>query len=85
MSLSLVATLTQLGTNAQGKQMKFMTYGLPLLFFFLFYNAPSGLILFWTISNFIQMIQQIIINKTKLAAKNSNVIDVKPVKGKKRK
>ncbi|MBO4545954.1 MAG: membrane protein insertase YidC [Treponema sp.] len=81
--------ITQLGGTMQSaqssSQMKFMTYGLPLIFFFLFYNAPSGLILFWTISNFIQMIQQIIINKTKLAAKNSNVIDVKPVKGKKRK
>ena len=81
--------ITQLGGTMQSaqssSQMKFMTYGLPLIFFFLFYNAPSGLILFWTISNVIQMIQQIIINKTKLAAKNSNVIDVKPVKGKNRK
>lgn len=81
--------ITQLGGTMQSaqssSQMKFMTYGLPVIFFFLFYNAPSGLILFWTISNVIQMIQQIIINKTKLAAKNSNVIDVKPVKGKKRK
>ena len=81
--------ITQMGGTLQSAQssgqMKFMTYGLPLIFFFLFYNAPSGLILFWTVSNVIQMIQQVIINKTKLAAKNSNVIDVKPVKGKKRK
>ena len=73
--------ITQMGGTLQSAQssgqMKFMTYGLPLIFFFLFYNAPSGLILFWTVSNVIQMIQQVIINKTKLAAKNSNVIDVK--------
>jgi len=85
--------ITQMGGTLQSAQssgqMKFMTYGLPLIFFFLFYNAPSGLILFWTVSNVIQMIQQVIINKTKLAAsaQKSNVVDVK-VKvhgGKKRK
>ena len=82
--------ITQMGGTMQSaqssSQMKFMTYGLPLIFFFLFYNAPSGLILFWTISNFIQMVQQLIINKTKLAAKNGNVVDVKAKahKGKKR-
>lgn len=75
--------ITQMGGTLQSAQssgqMKFMTYGLPLIFFFLFYNAPSGLILFWTVSNVIQMIQQVIINKTKLAASSqkSNVVDVK--------
>ena len=43
--------------------MKFMTYGMPIMFFFLFYNAPSGLLLYWTVSNIFQMGQQIIINK----------------------
>ena len=75
--------ITQMGGTLQSAQssgqMKFMTYGLPVIFFFLFYNAPSGLILFWTVSNVIQMIQQVIINKTKLAAsaQKSNVVDVK--------
>ena len=44
-------------------QMKMMMYGMPILFFVLFYNAPSGLLLYWTVSNVFQMIQQIIINK----------------------
>ena len=75
--------ITQMGGTLQSAQssgqMKFMTYGLPLIFFFLFYNAPSGLILFWTVSNVIRMIQQVIINKSKLAAsaQKSNVVDVK--------
>ena len=43
--------------------MKFMTYGMPIMFFFLFYNAPSGLLLYWTVSNVFQMVQQVIINK----------------------
>ena len=43
--------------------MKFMTYGLPLLFFFMFYNAPAGLLLYWTVSSIFQIGQQMIINK----------------------
>ncbi len=68
--------ITQMGGTMQSAtssgQMKFMTYVLPIVFFFLFYNAPSGLILFWTISNVIQMVQQLIINKTKAKAKADN-------------
>ena len=43
-------------------QMNLMMYGMPILFFFIFYNAPSGLLLYWTVSNIIQMVQQIVIN-----------------------
>ena len=62
----LYGKITQYGGAAQGQNsvsMKFMTYGMPLMFFFLFYNAPSGLLLYWTVSNVFQMIQQVIINK----------------------
>ena len=62
----LYGKITQYGGAAQGQNsvsMKFMTYGMPLMFFFLFYNAPSGLLLYWTVSNIFQMIQQVIINK----------------------
>ena len=60
--------ITQYGgagaTNAQSKmQMNLMMYGMPILFFFLFYNVSSGLLLYWTVSNFIQMGQQLVINK----------------------
>lgn len=50
-------------TGSSQAQMKMMMYGMPILFFVLFYNAPSGLLLYWTVSNIFQMIQQIIINK----------------------
>lgn len=52
------------GTTASQNagQMKMMMYGMPILFFFLFYNAPSGLLLYWTISNLIQLGQQLYIN-----------------------
>ena len=55
------------GTAAAGStktQMNMMMYGMPVIFFFIFYNAPSGLLLYWTVSNIFQMIQQIIINNT---------------------
>lgn len=62
----LYGKVTQYGGAAQGQNgasMKFMTYGMPIIFFFLFYNAPSGLLLYWTVSNAFQMVQQVIINR----------------------
>ena len=63
----LSGKITQYGqTNAPGQSqatMKFMMYGMPLMFFFLFYNAPSGLLLYWLTSNVLQIFQQLIINK----------------------
>ena len=49
--------------GANGGSMKMMMYGMPLFFFFMFYSAPAGLLLYWTVSNFLQLIQQIVINK----------------------
>ena len=63
------------GTAAAGStqaQMNMMMYGMPIVFFFLFYNAPSGLLLYWTVSNLLQMGQQLVINnmmKEKMKAK----------------
>ncbi|MBQ9495419.1 MAG: membrane protein insertase YidC [Treponema sp.] len=78
------------GTAAAGSnaaQMKFMMYGMPLLFFFLFYSAPSGLLLYWTVSNFIQLIQQLVINKLMSKkgtdAQNAGQFKIVKAKGKK--
>jgi YidC/Oxa1 family membrane protein insertase len=51
------------GGGANSSQMKMMTYGMPAVFFFLFYNAPAGLILYWTVSNILQLFQQLVINE----------------------
>ena len=63
----LSGKITQLGqTAAPGQRqatLKCIQYGMPLLFFFMFYNAPSGLLLYWLTSNILQMVQQIFINK----------------------
>ncbi len=49
--------------TAQGGTMAFMTYGMPILFFFILYSAPSGLLLYWTVSNLLSIGQQIYVNK----------------------
>lgn len=65
--------------NAQNQAtMKFMTYGMPIMFFFLFYNAPSGLLLYWIVSNVFQMGQQIVINRI-MAQKKAEMVSEKTV------
>ena len=57
--------------------MKIMVYGMPIFFFFLFYNAPSGLLLYWTFSNILTLAQQIIINRMMHAKKETGLKLVK--------
>jgi YidC/Oxa1 family membrane protein insertase len=64
----LFGKLTPAAPGGSNAQMKMMMYGMPLFFFFIFYNAPSGLLLYWTTSNVLQLVQQLIINKTLAAA-----------------
>jgi len=40
-----------------------MTYMLPLIFLFFLYDAPSGLLLYWTASNVLGIAQQVIVNR----------------------
>ncbi len=54
--------MQQPGT-AQNKNMKMMGTVLPVVFFFILYNAPSGLILYWTITNVLTVAQQRLIAK----------------------
>ena len=44
--------------GAQGGQMKMMTYMLPLVFFFVLYNMPSGLLVYWIVTNVLTVGQQ---------------------------
>jgi len=68
-TVSMILSMTI--TNAQNKAttaqnagtMKFMTYGMPIIFFFILYSAPSGLLLYWTVSNILSIIQQLYVNK----------------------
>ena len=54
--------LTQSNTGSQ-RQMKFMMYGLPIVFFFILYGMPSGLVVYWTMQNFLSIGQQLYFNE----------------------
>ena len=78
-TVSMILSMSM--TNAQNKSaanqngtMKFMTYGMPIIFFFILYSAPSGLLLYWTASNILSIIQQIYTNKK---VKNAPVVEKK--------
>jgi len=57
-------TQTPTSDQQQNNTMKIMLYGMPLFFFFMFYDAPSGLLLYWTFTNFLMLVQQLIIKHT---------------------
>jgi len=68
--------------GAQGKSMKITFYIMYVVFFFMFYNAPSGLLIYWTFSNILMMIQQVIINgmmKKKRAELEAEKANERPV------
>jgi YidC/Oxa1 family membrane protein insertase len=46
-----------------GAQMKLMTYALPIVFLFILYDMPSGLVLYWTVQNVLSTFQQMYINR----------------------
>jgi YidC/Oxa1 family membrane protein insertase len=64
--------------------MKMMLYVMPLIFFFVLYEMPSGLLLYWIMSNLLTLVQQMILNKFNarkkaLAAANAPVEPQRPV------
>ena len=56
-----------MGDPRQAKMMLFM----PVIFTFMFLNLPSGLVLYWTVSNVLQILQQWYMDRprAKLAAR----------------
>jgi YidC/Oxa1 family membrane protein insertase len=56
----LQSRLTSGDQTAQ--QGKMMTYLFPIMFFFIFWNMPSGLVLYWTIQNILTIGQQYFID-----------------------
>jgi YidC/Oxa1 family membrane protein insertase len=48
--------------DQSAQQAKMMTYLFPLMFFFIFWNMPSGLVLYWTIQNVLTIGQQYLID-----------------------
>ena len=59
----LYGKVTQTPEQQGNKNMKLMMYALPVVFFFILYDMPSGLLVYWIMSNILTMVQQVIINK----------------------
>ncbi len=56
--------MQQPNTGGQSQtQMKIMMYGMPIVFFFVLYDMPSGLLVYWIASNVLTTVQQVIINR----------------------
>jgi YidC/Oxa1 family membrane protein insertase len=59
----LYGKVTQTPDQQSNTQMKMMLYVMPVVFFFVLYDVPSGLLLYWIMSNVLTMVQQLAINK----------------------
>jgi YidC/Oxa1 family membrane protein insertase len=55
--------VTQMPGQQSNTQMKMMLYVMPIVFFFVLYDVPSGLLIYWIFSNLLTMVQQVVINK----------------------
>jgi len=60
-------------------QMKILMYAMPLVFFFIFYNMPSGLVIYWTVQNVLSIFQQLYINSISKKGKKDTVGIIKKV------
>ena len=61
-STLLQQKLTTVDTG-QGQQQKIMMMLMPIIFLFIFWNMPSGLVLYWTLQNLFQVAHQVYTNK----------------------
>ncbi|MDL2229734.1 membrane protein insertase YidC [Treponema sp. OttesenSCG-928-L16] len=86
----LYGRVTQTPDQKGSAQMKIMLYAMPIMFFFILYDVPSGLLVYWIMSNILTMVQQVTINKylaqhkAKMAAENPDPV-IAPRKKKKKK
>jgi YidC/Oxa1 family membrane protein insertase len=58
---------TQAPDSSGGANMKMMTYAMPIVFFFILYDMPSGLVLYWTMQNVLTIFQQMYTNSRRKA------------------
>jgi YidC/Oxa1 family membrane protein insertase len=61
--------LTQTPDQKGNSQMKMMLYIMPIVFFFVLYDMPSGLLIYWILSNVLTLVQQLTLNKYLLKRK----------------
>jgi YidC/Oxa1 family membrane protein insertase len=73
----LYGKVTQTPDQQNNNQMKMMLYVMPIMFFFILYEVPSGLLIYWIFSNLLTLVQQLAINKY-LAPKRAAAMAANP-------
>jgi YidC/Oxa1 family membrane protein insertase len=51
--------------DGSSRNMQMMTYLMPVVFFFILYDMPSGLVLYWTMQNVLTILQQMYTNRVR--------------------
>lgn len=51
------------GTGPAAQQQAIMKWAMPIVFIFIFYNMPSGLVLYWLVNTVLSVWQQLMINR----------------------
>lgn len=59
----LYGRINQTAGQQGNTQMMLMMYVMPIMFFFILYDVPAGLLIYWIMSNSLSLVQQIGINK----------------------
>lgn len=62
------------------RNMALMTYAMPIVFFFILYNMPSGLVLYWTAQNILGIVQQLYYNNRRKRKAEEPAALSKPVR-----
>ncbi len=81
----LYGKVTQTPDQQGNSQMKMMLYMMPVMFFFILYDVPAGLLLYWIMSNLLTLVQQVAINKYLAKKKAHMAVARDPVIAPKRK
>jgi YidC/Oxa1 family membrane protein insertase len=68
------------GQTNNNTQMKIMLYAMPIVFFFILYDVPSGLLIYWIMSNLLTLFQQLLINKFLTQKKATMSVEQPPTK-----
>lgn len=63
MTVSTLIQQKQTMTDTGNQQQKIMMYMMPVILLFIFWNMPSGLVLYWFLQNLYQILHQGIVNK----------------------
>jgi len=75
---------TQAPDSSSAANMKLMTYAMPIVFFFILYDMPSGLVLYWTMQNVLTIFQQMYTNSRRAKAAAAEAAQPPPRGGGKR-